>query len=417
MTPLDTRGKLLRLGLKYGFPEDQVQGYLGTLTDEQVVDQLFEASVGGVPAAPVAAQEWAESRDDDERRDAGPYTLSSVDDLLTGNVPTRPPDLIASIIPADARQVEIVGHEGDGKTLFALIVGMAASVGRPALGLYPVARPLRVLFCEDDTPQAIMQRREFAILRAMHLTEEEKARFRLNWVPVRDPSFVFRAPERLESTLALMERIHRPIDVVVVDSRTTAWVGDPDDPREARWAFLHVIKPLADRFGVRFVILSHPPKARTDLKGNRARLTVAGTVVVQRQADQVLGVWLESDDPPAISLTWNKVRDGARPARALFTADLDPDGMGWCGLRPSNDLRLLDRSALDQVRAELLDYIDAAPERSRKECITHVRATLSLADRTTDEALAQLVRDKKLAKGTRGREATYHRPTFAEEPS
>jgi hypothetical protein len=212
-----------------------------------------------------------------------------------------------------------------------------------------------------------------------------------------------------------MERIRRPIDVVVVDSRTTAWLGDPGDPREARWAFLHVIKPLADRFRVVFLVLSHPPKARMDAKGNRARLTVAGTGVVQRQADQVLGVWLESDDPPAISLTWNKVRDGARPTRALFTAEVDPDGMGWCGLRPSSDQGLVDRTALDQVRAELLDYIDAAPERSRQECIAHIKATLSLADRTTDEALAQLVRDRKLAKATRGREATYHRPTFAEE--
>ncbi len=170
---------------------------------------------------------------------------------------------------------------------------------------------------------------------------------------------------------------------------------------------LEVIKPLADRFHVRFTILSHPPKARTDPKGNRARLTVAGTANVQRQADQLIGLWLESSDPPAVSFSWLKVRDGAVPPLALFTAELDPDGWGWCALRPSDDSSLLDRSAIDQAKAALREFIAAAPERTRQACLDHVRVTLSLEERTTDEALRQLAAERVVTKRRHGRQTVY----------
>src|SRR5207245_1187371 len=83
--------------------------------------------------------------------------------------------------------------------------------------------------------------------------------------------------------------------------------------------------------------------------------------VHQRQTDQLIGLWLESDDPPAVSLTWLKVRDGIRPRTALFAVLLDAVGRGWAGLRPSHAASLLPRSAIASANAVLLAFIAPAP--------------------------------------------------------
>lgn len=336
-----------------------------------------------------------------------PYDISQVEDVLTRNVPPRPPDPIEHVIPAGGRLVEIVAHDGDGKTTVALVIFLAAAVARPACGRFAVAQPVRTLFIEDDTPDSVMRRREAAIVSAMRLTPAEQALLRSYWLPVRDPGFVFREPGRLAATLGMLEQEHRPVDVVVVDNRTTAWVDHPDDPVAAREVFVQVIKPLAERYGITFVILSHPPKARTDAKGNRAALTVAGTANHQRPVDLRIGLWLESTDPDVVSFTWDKVRDGAKPPRMLFTADIDPEGWGWCALRPTDDATIVDRSAIAQAKAALTTFIATASERTRQECIDHVKATLGLESRTTDEALGQLVAEKTVDKRKRGREVVY----------
>lgn len=336
---------------------------------------------------------------------AQPYDVSQVDDILTRNVPPKPEDLVEFIIPADGRLVDVSGHDGDGKTSFTLSVFIPAAVGRKACGRFAVARPVRTLFISDDTPQMVMRRREAAIISALKLTAAEQALLRDYWLPVRDPSFIFREPGRLAATLAALEAEHRPVDVIVVDNRTTAWLDHPDDPVAAREVFVQVIKPLADRYGVTFAILSHPPKARTDARGNRAALTVAGTANHQRPADLRLGIWKESDDPLAISVKWEKVRDGRIPPPMLFTVEIDPEGWGWSVVKPSDDASLIDRDAIAMAKAALISFI--AVERSRQACIEHVKATTGHEGRTTDAALYQLTDEKLVGKRKRGREVVY----------
>ncbi len=336
-----------------------------------------------------------------------PYDISRVDDVLARNIPPKTPDLIEHIIPADARSVEILAHDGDGKTQAALHILLAGAIGRPACQRFRVARPLRTLFLEDDTPAAVMRRREAAILDAMRLSPAEEALVRSNWLPIRDQGFVFREPARLEATLAALAAEHRPVDIVAIDSRTTATPDHPDDPVVARQIFTTVIKPIADRFGVVFMVLSHPPKARTDQKGNRARLTIAGTGVLQRHCDVIIGLWLESRKPDAVSFTWLKVRDGEPPPTTLFLADLDPEGWGWCALRPSDDHTLIDGSAITSAKAELRTYIAGAPQRMRQACIDHIKAALGLELRTTAEALGQLVQEKAVDRHRIGREVAF----------
>lgn len=342
-----------------------------------------------------------------EGADAQPYDVSQVEDILTRNVPPRPPDLIQHIVPADARLVDIGGHDGDGKTSFALSVFIAAAVGRVACGRFAVARPVRTLFISDDTPQMVMRRREAAIISALKLTPAEQALLRSHWLPVRDPGFIFREPGRLAATLEALEAEHRSVDVIVVDNRTTAWLDHPDDPVAAREIFINVIKPLAERYGVAFVILSHPPKSRTDAKGNRAPLTVAGTANHQRPADLRLGIWKESEKPLAISVKWEKVRDGRMPPLMLFEVEIDAEDWGWSIVKPSDDASLIDLSAISQTKATLLSFIATVPERLRQDCIDHVKVTLGLEERTTTAALKELVNAKAIGKRPHGREVAY----------
>jgi hypothetical protein len=187
---------------------------------------------------------WREGKGKPGKSTSKPYPIDDLSDILNDTVPPRPVDLIADIVPADARHIEIVGFEGHGKTMVVQILALQAAIGRAVFGTYATARPLRIVFLEDDSPSGVMKRREAAIVKYMRPNDAERRWLRSNFLPIREAGFMFNDPGPLRLTLAEQVRKGEPVDMVIVDSRTTAWPSYGQSAKSlASWLCLSDTRP------------------------------------------------------------------------------------------------------------------------------------------------------------------------------
>jgi hypothetical protein len=341
------------------------------------------------------------------------FAVADTDPMFRDAIPPRPPDLIDKFLPADSVHVELLGHRGEGKTMVAMIMALEAAVGRKVFGKFAVARPLRVLFIEDDTPKAVMERRGAAISAHMKLTPEEVKLGLLNFLPVYAPGFSFGDIRPLRAFLQAQKDADLPVDVVILDSRTTSWPGSPDDPELAQLIYGEKIKPLAREYDTRVFIISHPPKAKVDALGRPVEMTISGTAVHERDADTIVGFHKDAGTL-TVKFTWLKSRDSAENGEEYFEAVIEPrpragkdddpfdeievwQPRGWVSLKPSSkvDAQLAQGGSMHQGMVNLLTLLSTGKQ-SRRSCVTYIKTKQDKNERFTDDMLGQLMQDNRV---------------------
>lgn len=385
--------------------------------------KLSEATIERIDK--LSRELFAEQEAEPAKPAAKAYAIDDLTDVLHDTLPDRPPDLIKDIVPAGARHIEVLGQEGHGKTMLMEIAALQAAVGRPVFDYYPVVRPLRVIFLQDDSPEDLMRRREAAIIRYMRLSERARELLRSNYLPIREQGFVFSEPESLRQTLEHQRVLGRPVDLVMVDSRTSAWPFDPNDVATAREIYLHKMRPICRDYGTPFIIIGHPPKPQPDASGRlQSYLTIAGTVVHQRNADVIIHVRQEANYPPRVSFEFAKVRDGIKGMKTQFEAVIEPepqpsnafDGLsafvprGWVALTALDGAgRTILETPVHRTLDALIPFILERP-RAVAECADHIKGLegYCYGRRTVEDALALGVRRGLLVNPNgRGKAAEY----------
>jgi hypothetical protein len=174
----------------------------------------------------------------------------------------RPLDWIATGLCAKGEAVVLTAGTGLGKTYLTLQLAIDGAVGRPALGLYPVPRPLKVLWIDEEMGREMLSDRLTRQVAASHLDERELDLLRAN-LDIRHQQGLSLGDKE---QFAIYDKTLREggYDLNVMDSMVALTTGQENNADDVRAFYNRCIAPYKGKLGTAFWILAHPPKPHRD---------------------------------------------------------------------------------------------------------------------------------------------------------
>lgn len=221
------------------------------------------------------------------REEAG-FTWKRLDVLEAITAEPKPTDWIVPGLVAKGEAVTTNAQGGLGKTYLYLQTVIDAALGRPVLGLYPVKRPMKILWVDEEMGIEMLSNRLSRLSRGNHLTPEEMSTLAVN-LDLRPQQGLSLGDK---DCAAIYDKTLREggFDLVVLDSLVALSSGKEADGRDARDFYNQSIAPYKGALGTSFLIAAHPPKQAKEAHPDAQKMT-RGSIDWRNQMDRTF--WIE----------------------------------------------------------------------------------------------------------------------------
>lgn len=191
-------------------------------------------------------------------------------------------------ICAKGEEVVLTASGGLGKTYFLMQIAIDAALGRPALGVYPIAAAMRVLWIDEEMGEAMLSDRLTRMALGGGLDDTEIATLAQNLDIRPQQGLSLGDPE----TFAVYDRTLREgnYGLVVIDSLVALSTGEENKGKDARGFYQQCIAPYKGALGTTFLTAAHPAKPSKDSAPGAQRVP-RGSGDWFNQADRTF--WLE----------------------------------------------------------------------------------------------------------------------------
>jgi hypothetical protein len=197
-----------------------------------------------------------------ETRRAPGFTWQRLDVREALNSPIKPINWLIEGLCGRGECVVLTADTGLGKTYFSLQLALDAAAGRPALGLYDVPRPLKILWVDEEMGVDLLTDR---------LTRQTVgSRFETHEIDLLYDNLDIRYQQGLSlgdaRQLAIYDETLREgrYDLVFVDSMVALSTGSENSADDARAFYRRCVAPYKGMLGTAFWTLAHPPKPHKD---------------------------------------------------------------------------------------------------------------------------------------------------------
>ena len=315
------------------------------------------------------------------------FQVMTVADLLTLSSEPIPP-LIDGLVFKGAITV-FIGETSVGKTTLFYHMATALAKGEPFLNR-PIAKPLRVLFIDAETPIPLAQAKLGDLI-----DPQDEAAKRFYWLRLSGLSTDDQ--QACDQLLDVVRQIQP--DVVFVDPlNAVMFVEDFNDEAEARKQ-LQPWKRIADEFGCAVILSAHPPKDRSRKGAARWRGSFARAEIVD------IAFSIEGDFK-SDTLTLELVKDRTGCAIGKLT------------LRKVGGFEVVEGADEDAASRFILNFVRKAheegkPEVARAEIVAAAKEA-GWNEKTIVNRLTALVQTGKLERPRRG---FYRLPSQPDTPS
>lgn len=283
----------------------------------------------------------------------------SVFDVLTN--PAPPPEYIwCGRIPQGT--ITLFGaHGGTGKSTMALMLAVAAALGRPLFGL--PTKQCKTVFASLEDGASIVRHRLASICRAWCIDPRE-LEGKLHIVDGTDDPELFTADHRNEGevTAAYFDLMtlteSTQAGLVVVDNASDAFGGDEINRRQVR-AFMRKLKAIAERTHCALLLLAHVDKNTSRNKRAQGGEGYSGSTAWHNSSRSRL--FMTREDSGLIKLEHQKNNFGKKAEAILLTWEDDEPLPGLSGLQQAPDFSAITARATgradDNAAAALLRLI------------------------------------------------------------
>jgi len=339
---------------------------------------------------------------------SGGVVLPPINEYIAGglfdlrDVITKPPTPVPWAI--DGLVVEngiglVSGEGGVGKSYILMELALALACGRPLFQNFPVTRPYKVLYVDQEMPEFASRARLGRMMRGVGLTEAT--------VPIERLLVGYNGRLRLDNsgwTSGLRDFVSAyGIEFVLVDSLARTLQGPENDATTAN-NFFRAVSPMLQANGCGLVLLSHLRKRQLDESMNDPGQRLRGHSAWRDIIDFHMGVDASKCPKDTLDIVPEKSRHGDEVQatfRIKFEHDNREDADGPFRLRVVN-------TAIDNENQQLV--WDAIPPASaggiRPTELLAAVAPLSYA--TVKRHISLL-----MARGMVGNTASQKRPIYA----
>jgi hypothetical protein len=205
------------------------------------------------PPAP-AARDTREPRERDDKVEVV-WKSASVKALLEGE--DEPiPWLIPGYVARDESST-FVGDPKCAKTWLLFSGCVYAAIGRPVWGRYPVERPLRVVWGDEEMGLGKLKRRIRRLVAGGAFTAAEIELLDENLDLRPQQGFSFGAEGALEALYSSLDKT--PPDIFVLDSLPAFQQGEENSATERRRFYNTVVAPIKSAYKCAVILPAHPP--------------------------------------------------------------------------------------------------------------------------------------------------------------
>lgn len=324
------------------------------------------------------------------------YTIHSYDQIM--REPLLPVEWLVEPLLVKSDRAVLYGAFGSFKSWLLLDIAIHLAAGCDWLG-FPVARPLRVLYIDEEMNERTLRRR---LKRLGMGTGIESTEGRLRTMSRQGIFFDESGANKL---LTIVKSASLAPDVIIVEALRRVLVGSENKAEDIA-QFWRNVEPL-QRAGITVVISHHFKKPQADGPGSDTRHQASGSTDILAGADAGFGVRPcgEKDD---ILVECVKLRD-AEIARPFGVRFIEHSKDGPVEMRPvvGAALSATDEQALAHINA----LLDAAPTVKSGEIEACLKEKMALARRTVYDVLSRLERAGHLRQPKHG---AWARPESAD---
>jgi len=319
---------------------------------------------------------------------SGPLAISAAD-LLLRDDPGPPPALIEPLL-LEREVTAVIGKHKSAKTWLILEMAIAIVSGVDALRRFRVPNTGPVLLILEESGQRALHRRLSMLSRGHGIDAES----------LRDLHVAANRRIRLDQSEGrerLMTEASRINPVAIFLDPIVRLKGDADENSQAEMApILNYMRDLREEIGASVVFVHHT--------GHKETERMRGSSDFEAYWETRIRVERKKDD--TVTLT-TEHREAEADAPVIFRLDYEPAD-------ESIRLQPIDRDTENEMRVELLDYVEANPSMTGKDISVGVNrakaATLERLKALRDKAyegrtLRQIEEDRK---DTAGRPYTAH---------
>jgi hypothetical protein len=300
---LEHRGALDRIGgpayvssiTEEGAHPKRVKSYLAQHRDfhaelegYRVRDRIQRAALNGKTHAEFAELVQCEIAKLAELRRECVYDWKRLDVLTAVTAEPKPKEWHVRGVVGKGEAVTLVSQGGDGKTYMLAQIALDAALGRPALGMYDVPHPLKVLWIDEEMGESMLTDRLQRMARGNHLEHADLELLAAN-LDIRPQQGLLLADPNCAAEYDRTLREGR-YHLVIADSLVALDTGDEKDGNAARAFYRQFIAPYKGSLGTSFLIAAHPPKPSRESHPD-AQKTVRGSVDKRNSMDRTF--WLE----------------------------------------------------------------------------------------------------------------------------
>ena len=241
-------------------------------------------------------------------------------ECATGEI-VEPPHLIRGLVYEDEAAV-LNAPPKSLKTATMMQTTIDGCLGRPVLGLLDVARPLRILWVDEEMGRGSLHRIFNRLAKGSGLTEDEIRQVDEN-LDIRPQQGLDLSDPAHSRALMLAAEQHRA-DLIVLDSLIALQTGSENTAEDRRRFYREHLIPLKRSLGCSILMSTHPPLASKEAHGDaHKRARGSGDITAQVDRSFYMADKTEEHDPDGIltrstaTLSTYVAREGT-PLRPMF---------------------------------------------------------------------------------------------------
>lgn len=160
--------------------------------------------------------------------------------------------------------VYFIGHEGTFKTGLALLLAIAGAILDNFLG-FKIKRPIKTLFIDEENGIRRTKHKFDRLINGLDIESKklkEKLEGKISFSSLSSFKINVECVNQLEEVIK-----ENNFNLVIIDNITRTFFGNEDKSDDVKHVH-KLLKPLATKYNVTFIILHHTPKGRLDARGS-----------------------------------------------------------------------------------------------------------------------------------------------------